>query len=240
MSQIWRFTFQYINRHNFRNVLRYNVFKIDTILCLNVLFLQLVGAIGSLILTLRSTTRQAWRCGLQNFKNQFEFKHLFYDAPPRRYSSPEMIVVSELKSTLWNSSHLSTISRRSEDMKMLRVALFTKRGRRWKYFWDYKLFILFFFYEEFFYIEGRLVDFSLIMIILIMQHWISKCKNLNSIIFNLSFLSCSTYSCSHGTLLVRIYKIKVKYYFYQVSEYKLILVLNYSKRIWNIKVEYAR
>ena len=66
-----------------------------------------------------------------------------------------------------------------------------------------------FFYEEFFYIEGRLVDFSLIMIILIMQHWISKCKNLNWIILNLGFLSCSTYWWSHGTLLVRIYKMKV-------------------------------
>ena len=58
----------YINRHNFRNVLIYNVFKIDTTLYLNVLFLQLVVAIGSLILTLRSTTKQAQRRGLQNFK----------------------------------------------------------------------------------------------------------------------------------------------------------------------------
>ena len=122
------------------------MFKIDATLYLNVLFLQLVVAIGSLILTLRSTTKQAWRRDLQNLKKQFEFKHLFYDAPPRRYNSPETIVVSELKSTLRSSSHLSTISRRSEDMKMVRVALFTKRGRCWKYSWDYKLFILFVFF----------------------------------------------------------------------------------------------
>ena len=163
------------------------MFKIDATLYLNVLFLQLVVAIGSLILTLRSTTKQAWRRDLQNLKKQFEFKHLFYDAPPRRYNSPETIVVSELKSTLRSSSHLSTISRRSEDMKMVRVALFTKRGRCWKYSWDYKLFILFvFFYEEFFYFECRLVDFLMIMIILSMQHWISKCKK--SKLDNLSFL----------------------------------------------------
>ena len=41
----------------------------------------------------------------------------------------ETIVVTELKSTLRNSSHLSASSRRSEDVKMLRVALFTERGR---------------------------------------------------------------------------------------------------------------
>ena len=40
-----------------------------------------------------------------------------------------MIVVTELKSTLRNSSHISASSRRPEDVKMLRVALFTERGR---------------------------------------------------------------------------------------------------------------
>ena len=58
----------YINRHNFLNVLIYNVFKLDATLYLNVLFLPLVVAIGNLILTLRSTTKQAQRRGLQNFK----------------------------------------------------------------------------------------------------------------------------------------------------------------------------
>ena len=37
--------------------------------------------------------------------------------------------MTELKSTLRNSSHLSASSRHSEDVKMLRVALFTERGR---------------------------------------------------------------------------------------------------------------
>ena len=37
--------------------------------------------------------------------------------------------MSELKSTLRNSSHLSASSRRPEDVTMLRVALFTERGR---------------------------------------------------------------------------------------------------------------
>ena len=44
------------------------------------------------------------------------------------YSSAKTIVVSELKSTLRNSSHLSASSRRSEDVKMVRV-VFTERGR---------------------------------------------------------------------------------------------------------------
>ena len=214
----------------------------DTTLYLNILFLRLVVAIGSLILTLRSTTKQAWRRGLQNFKKQFEFKHMFYDAPPRsRYSFPKMIIASELKSTLRSSSHLSTISRRSEDMKMIRVALFTKRVRCWKYSWDYKLFILFvFFYEEFFYFECRLVDFLMIMIILSMQHWISKCKKskLDNLKSRLSFLFyilmvawdfISTYLQNEGN-----------YHFYQVSGFKLILVSNYSKCIRHIKVEYVR
>ena len=55
----------YINRHNFRNVLIYNVFKLDATLYLNVLFLPLVVAIGNLILTLRSTTKQTERRSLQ-------------------------------------------------------------------------------------------------------------------------------------------------------------------------------
>ena len=55
-------------------------------------------------------------------------------------------LVSELKSTLRNSSHLS--ASHSEDVKILRVALFTKRGRCWEYSWDYNLFILFVFHEE--------------------------------------------------------------------------------------------
>ena len=67
-----------INRHNFRNVLIYNVFKIDTTLYLNVLFLQLVVAIGSLILTFRSTTKQAHRRGLQ-VTMQWKIQLCFYD-----------------------------------------------------------------------------------------------------------------------------------------------------------------
>ena len=43
----------------------------------------------------------------------------------------------ELKLTLWNNFHLSASSRRSEDVKMLRVALFTEHS------WDYKLSIHF-------------------------------------------------------------------------------------------------
>ena len=43
--------------------------------------------------------------------------------------------------TLRNSSHLSTSSHRPEDVKMLRVALFTERGRCWEYCWDYKLWL---------------------------------------------------------------------------------------------------
>ena len=49
--------------------------------------------------------------------------------PPRCYSSAKTIVVTELKSTLRNSSHISASSRRPEDVKMLRVASFTERGR---------------------------------------------------------------------------------------------------------------
>ena len=51
-------------------------------------------------------------------------------------------------STLRNSSHLSASSRRSEDVKMLRVTLFTERGRCSEDSWDYKLFILFLFCLE--------------------------------------------------------------------------------------------
>ena len=85
-----------------------------------------------------STTRLS-----ENVKEQHEFKHLkeamvidyriwcfklvFW--PPRRSSSAKMIVLSELKSTLRNSFHLSASSCRSEEVKMLRVMLFTERGQ---------------------------------------------------------------------------------------------------------------
>ena len=70
----------YITRHNFRNVLIYNGYKIDTTLYLNLLSLQLVVLIGSLILTLRSTTKQAQRRA-QNFKvsMQRKIQLCFYD-----------------------------------------------------------------------------------------------------------------------------------------------------------------
>ena len=75
----------------------------------------------------------------------FDVSNLFYDLQ----DAPVLlktIVVSELKSTLMNSSQFSASSRRSEDVKMLRVALFTERGRYWKHSWDYKISILFFFF----------------------------------------------------------------------------------------------
>ena len=51
-------------------------------------------------------------------------------------------------STLRNGCHLSASSRGSEDVKMLRVTLFTERGRCSEDSWDYKLFILFLFCLE--------------------------------------------------------------------------------------------
>ena len=109
---------------------------------------------------LRSTTQQGRRRGLQNVKKQCEFKYLkevsvnwlpylIFQACFMTSSSAKTIVytnrVTELKSTLRNSSHLSASSRRPEDVKMLKVALFTEWGRIWEY-WDYKLFILFVFH----------------------------------------------------------------------------------------------
>ena len=61
--------------------------------------------------------------------------------PLRRSSSAETIVL------LRNSFHLSASSRRFEDVEMLRVALFTERGRCWEYSWDYKLSIHFVLHE---------------------------------------------------------------------------------------------
>ena len=60
-----------------------------------------------------------------------------------------------LNSTLRNSFHLSGSSRRPKDVKMVRVTLFTERGRCWGYCWDYKLFSLFVLHEEFFCLEGH-------------------------------------------------------------------------------------
>ena len=87
---------------------------------------------------------------------------MFYDAPPRsRYSFPEMIVVSELKSTLRSSSHLSTISRRSEDVKNAQSSVVYKTRTVLKILLGLQIIhSLYFSYEEFFYFEGRFVDFA--------------------------------------------------------------------------------
>ena len=167
---------------------------------------------------------------------------MFYDAPPRsRYSFPEMIVVSELKSTLRSSSHLSTISRRSEDVKNAQSSVVYKTRTVLKILLGLQnINSLCFFYEGCFYFEGRLVDFSLIMIILIMHHWISKCKKskLDNLKSRLSFL---LYIFVVAWDFISTYlQNNVKYHFYQVSGFKLILVSNYSKCIRHIKVEYAR
>ena len=94
--------------------------------------------LDSILGTLGSTTTARL-----NVKKQCKFKllrevtvhidyHIWYFKlvlwPPRCSSSAKTIVVTELKSTLRNSSHLSASSRCSEDMIMLRVALFTERG----------------------------------------------------------------------------------------------------------------
>ena len=67
------------------------------------------------------------------------------------------IVVSVLKSILSNSSRLSTSSRRPEDVKIPRLALFTERGRCWGYPWDCKLSILFVLYDELFCLKDAVV-----------------------------------------------------------------------------------
>ena len=105
---------------------------------------------------------------LQNCKKQFEFKHLkeatvnwwpylifqaCFMTSKRRSSSAKTIVVSELKSTLRNSSHLSASSRH-----VLKTWKSSERGvvyRRTRtvlpeYSWDYKIFTPFVFHEELF------------------------------------------------------------------------------------------
>ena len=67
------------------------------------------------------------------------------------------MVVSVLKSILSNSSRLSTSSRRPEDVKVPRVALYTERGRCWDYLWNWKLFILFVLYGELFCLKEAVV-----------------------------------------------------------------------------------
>ena len=67
------------------------------------------------------------------------------------------MVVSVLKSILSNSSRLSTSSRRPEDVKVPRVALYTERGRCWDYHWNWKLFILFVLYGELFCLKEAVV-----------------------------------------------------------------------------------
>ena len=65
---------------------------------------------------------------------------------------------ADLKSTLRNSSHLSASLRRSEDVKMLGVTLFTEQGRCWEYSWYYKLLTPFLLHEKLFCFQGRVVD----------------------------------------------------------------------------------
>ena len=71
----------------------------------------------------------------------FDVSNLFYDLQDAPVVL-KTIVVSELKPTLMSSSQFSASSRRSEDVKMLRVALFTERGRCWEYSRNYKISIL--------------------------------------------------------------------------------------------------
>ena len=89
-----------------------------------------VGA-PEIIGTLRSTTRQGRRRGLQNVKKKCKLKLLklrsrgklttVFDISSLFYDLQDATVL--LKSTLRNSSHLSVSSRRPEDVKMLRVGV---------------------------------------------------------------------------------------------------------------------
>ena len=68
------------------------------------------------------------------------------------------IVVTELKSTLRNSSRLSASSRRPEDVIMLRVALFTERGRMLRILLGLQIIHSLCFSLRMFYFEGRVVE----------------------------------------------------------------------------------
>ena len=77
----------------------------------------------------------------------FDVSSLFYDLQDAT-SSAKTIVVTELMSTLRNSFHPSASSRRSEDVMILRVALFTERGRMLRILLGLQ--ILFVLHEEYF------------------------------------------------------------------------------------------
>ena len=78
--------------------------------------------------------------------------------PPRCYSSAKTIVVTELKSTLRNSSQISASSCRLKTWKCWEWRCFQNEVGCWEYSWDYKVFILFVLHEECFYFEGRVVE----------------------------------------------------------------------------------
>ena len=75
---------------------------------------------------------------------------------PRCYSSAKTIVVTDLKSTLRNSSHISASSRRLKTWKCWEWRCLKNEVGCWEYSWDYRLFIVFVLHEECFYFEGRL------------------------------------------------------------------------------------
>ena len=66
--------------------------------------------------------------------------------------------MTELKSTLRNSSQISASSRRLKTWKCWEWRCLQNEVGCWEYSWDYKLFILFVLHEECFCFEGRVVD----------------------------------------------------------------------------------
>ena len=108
---------------------------------------------------LRSTTRQGRRRSLENVKSNVNFKYLkevtvnwlSYLIFQACFMTFKMIQFCWNDCSDWAEvnvkEQLSPLAslRRPEDVKMLTemLTLFTERGQRWEYSWDYKLFILF-------------------------------------------------------------------------------------------------